>query len=244
MTLRIATWNTQWATPSRSSRQPSNYRGSRVITTIANLDADVIVITEGCRELLPSDGHIVDAGADWGYDAPKSRRKVLAWSRTPFVDLVRIDTGAGSGRVLTARTETPLGPIRVTAVCIPWMSAHVSTGRSDAEPWSEHLECCEQIRQLHDRLGTGTDAEPQVIAGDFNQRVPRGRQPLRVAAALDQLLDGWQLHTGGATPHGPLIDHIAATQLELTGREVWPARDDVGALSDHCGVRCSFRLRS
>lgn len=67
----------------------------------------------------------------WGYDITSHprRRKTLLWSRWPLTEVAALTTGAGAGRVLTAQTVTSIGAVRVVAVCIPWASAHVSTGR-------------------------------------------------------------------------------------------------------------------
>jgi hypothetical protein len=34
---------------------------------LAALDVDIVVVTEGARELLPAYGNAIDAGSDWGY---------------------------------------------------------------------------------------------------------------------------------------------------------------------------------
>lgn len=65
-------------------------------------------------------------------------------------------------------------------VCIPWASAHVSTGRRDATNWSQHLECCDQIEKLAAQFDPQI---PTIVAGDFNQRIPRRRQPIRAHPA-------------------------------------------------------------
>ncbi|MGW5524659.1 endonuclease/exonuclease/phosphatase family protein [Gordonia sp. NPDC003950] len=230
--IAVASWNTQWA--------PHSGRGVRVKAHIADLDADILVITEGQHWLLPDGGHAVDAGTDWGYDAPVHRRKTLLWSRWPLTDVVRCDRGAGNGRVVAARTTTPIGLVQILGVCIPWMSAHVTTGRKDTPNWSEHLECCDQIAEIV--AGCEPDV-PVIMAGDFNQRIPRGRQPVRVAERLSQVLAPFTVHTAGDVEHGPLIDHIAST-LDCVGMRTWPGRDDGGALSDHSGVVCRLRSAS
>jgi len=229
--ITVATWNTEWA----SAR---GERAEMVRRQIADADADVFVVTEGRQSLLPEDGHVVDGGNDWGYGIQPERRKVILWSRWPIGEVTRVDTGAGSGRVLCAVIDTPLGPLRVLAVCIPWSSAHVSTGRRDATTWSEHLECIDQLHTLR----AGFDPEvPTVIAGDVNQRLPRVRQRIDVAARLVEVLDGWVVHTAGDVDHGPLIDHIAST-LTCEELHTWPTHRDGVRLSDHSGVACRLRF--
>ncbi|MFL1591311.1 endonuclease/exonuclease/phosphatase family protein [Rhodococcus ruber] len=233
--LTVATWNTMWATA-------SSPRGQRIRHLLREADADLLIVTEGQRDLLPDGGHVADAGTDWGYDttAHPLRRKTLLWSRWPLTDLTTLPTGAGAGRVLTAIADAPLGPIRVLAVCIPWASAHVTTGRRDATNWSEHLECCGQIEKLAAQFDPRI---PTIVAGDFNQRIPRRRQPIRVFERLLEVTDRWTLHTGGEVEHGPLIDHLAS-DLPCTGLRTWAGSDEAGKLSDHAGVVCTLRARA
>ncbi|GJF08911.1 hypothetical protein NGTWS0302_33050 [Mycolicibacterium cyprinidarum] len=198
--------------------------------------ADITVVTEGVRELLPATGSVVDAGGDWGYGSQHSRRKVLVWSRYPLnLDLVGVE-GATRGRLAVATAETPVGPVRVVGVCIPWRDAHVNTGRGDAAPWSEHMDYLDRFEGL---LAELNDDMPAIIAGDFNQRIPRVRQPIRVADRLNDVLADWTIHTSGALPNGPHIDHIATSRrLVLESARDWPASDQIGRLSDHAGVVC------
>lgn len=225
--ITVATWNIAWA-------PADGPRGSMVRQRLAATAADVLVVTEGRQALLPDGGHVVDAGDDWGYPRKPDRRKVLLWSRWPLTDVGRFTTGGAAGRVVTALTATPAGPIRVVAVCIPWTNAHVSTGRQDATAWSEHLDCLNQLDTLAARFDP---AVPTVVAGDFNQRIPRIRQPVRVAARLAEVMDRWTIHTAGDIEHGPLIDHVAS-DLTCTELRTWPGHSAELRLSDHSGVVC------
>jgi hypothetical protein len=227
--LKVANWNTGW-------RTPKNAAGRRIAAILDTSGSDIIVVTEGVRDLLPAHGHTVDAGPDWGYSLEVSRRKVIIWSRFPLkLDFVGLE-GATRGRLAVATAETPAGPVRIVGVCIPWRDAHVSTGRSDAQPWSEHSNFLDHLEPM---LPTLNDDIPTVIAGDFNQRIPRDRQPLRVADRLNAVLADWTIHTAGALPNGPHIDHIATNRrLLLESVDDWPASDHLGRLSDHAGVVC------
>lgn len=229
MSVVVATWNAEWATPSSD-------RGARISAVLANAAADILVVTEGVRALLPASGSVVEAGSDWGYGSQPSRRKVIVWSRYPLsCDAVSVG-GATHGRLAVATAATPEGRLRVIGVCIPWRDAHVRTGRSDAQPWSEHLEYLDQLAEV---LAGLEDVLPTVITGDFNQRVPRGRQPIAVAERLREVLAGWTIHTAGTLSYGPHIDHIATNgRLSLESVRDWPASDQRGRLSDHTGVAC------
>ncbi len=225
--ITVGTWNTEWA-PS------SGIRATMVRDRLTAATADVLVVTEGRRDLLPGGGHMADGGDDWGYGKQRDRRKVILWSRWPLTDIEYIDSGGGAGRVISALTAAPTGPIRTLAVCIPWSRAHVSTGRRDASSWSEHLDCLDQLEALVARFDTTV---PTVVAGDFNQRVPRGKQRADVAARLAEVLDRWVVHTAGDVEHGPLIDHIAS-DLQCTEVRTWSGRAGERRLSDHSGVVC------
>ncbi|MFD6061275.1 hypothetical protein [Rhodococcus wratislaviensis] len=100
--ITVATWNTAWA-------PTSGRRGPLVRERLADTSAGILVVTEGSSGLLPDGGYVVDAGNDWGYDDKPRHRKVLLWSRWPLTDVNHLTDGAGSGRVMTALTDSPVG---------------------------------------------------------------------------------------------------------------------------------------
>ncbi|MFC9519026.1 hypothetical protein ACFTSD_25130 [Nocardiaceae bacterium NPDC056970] len=71
----------------------------------------------------------------------------------------------------------------------------------------------------------------------MNQRIPRVRQPVRVAARLAEVMDRWTIHTAGDVEHGPLIDHVAS-DLTCPELRTWPGHFAERRLSDHPGVVC------
>jgi len=233
VSISVMTWNTEWATPSSD-------RGRRIASIVEAAGADIAVVTEGVRHLLPATGSMIDAGDNWGYGPKPERRKVIVWSRYPLtLDLTGTDGGA-LGRLAVATAATPAGPLRILGVCIPWRDAHVNTGRGDASPWSEHMDYLDRLERLLVELDQHV---PTVIAGDFNQRIPRGRQPARVADRLIDVLAGWTIHTAGDFPNGPHIDHIATDRrFILESARDWPASDHLGRLSDHAGVICRLTV--
>jgi endonuclease/exonuclease/phosphatase family metal-dependent hydrolase len=223
--IRVATWNVEWATPETKA-------GKRIQQIIQQIDPDIFVLTEGCRELMP-EGFVLDGGTDWGYESEdKRRRKVLLWSRYPLADPFQ---GEGfqlpEGRFIAATVQHPVGDIRIYGVCIPWKDAHVRSGRKDRAPWEDHSTYLEGLRQLAEQ-----PKSPLVVLGDFNQRIPRVSQPILVAEQLSRCLDSLQVCT--ALPlDKPLIDHIAVSkELLATKVEVIPDHDSEGRLSDHRGV--------
>jgi exonuclease III len=161
--MRISTWNVKWA----SAR---SHRGTMVKEVLASLNADVIVLTEGCAAVLPADGHVIDASSDWGYRVEDaSRRKVLLWSKHPWTDVDSVGSeDLPPGRFVAGTTHTTLGELRIIGVCIPWRGAHVTHGHRDRRPWEDHSRFLEGLAPL---LNSGIG--PMVVAGDFNQRIPR-----------------------------------------------------------------------
>jgi endonuclease/exonuclease/phosphatase family metal-dependent hydrolase len=223
--IRVATWNVEWATPETKA-------GKRIHQIINQIDADIFVLTEGCKELMP-EGFVLDGGTDWGYESTdERRRKVLLWSRYPLIDA---SDGDGlqlpGGRFIAATVQHPAGHIRIYGVCIPWKDAHVRTGRKDRTPWQDHSTYLDGLRQLIQQVDS-----PLVVAGDFNQRIPRVSQPVIVAEQLSRCMDGLQVCT--ALPlDKPLIDHIAiSNHFSSSNVEIIPDRDEQGILSDHRGV--------
>ena len=133
MTLTIGTWNLEWATPKTKA-------GPRIKEIIQRLNPDIFVVTEGCADLLPPTGHVIDGGTDWGYELGDDRqRKVLVWSKYPWsaVDPVG-SSDLPPGRFVAGTTQTPQGDVRVIGVCIPWQSAHTNTGHKNRKNWEDH----------------------------------------------------------------------------------------------------------
>jgi len=236
-TARIGTWNTEWAVPGRA-------KGGRVRTALADPDCDILCVTEGSAGLLPQQGHIIDAGTNWGYPLRnEDRRKVLLWSRHPWNEKDCFGrAGFPDGRIVKGVTETPIGPLTAVGVCIPWEGAHVTSGRKDRKSWDDHkawLKAFEGLpwRRTTDRL---------VVLGDFNQRLPRTRVPIAVHEALRQAFAGLKITTAGDVPGAPgLIDHIAHSKdlQRVSPLGVWPKRRSRGEpLPDHFGVWANFSL--
>ena len=237
ITLRIGTWNTNWA-------KPGTERGRCVAKRLAAPGCDLLCVTEGYAGILPAGGHVIDAGPNWGYISAEGRRKVLLWSKRPWsgVDTVGSDALPG-GRFVTGTTETALGPLSVVGVCIPWRDAHVRTGRKDRAGWQDHESWLSGFATLHWRQAR----EKTVVLGDFNQRIPRRRQPVSVYRAMRDAFSGFCFATAGelaGTAEGS-IDHIAHTSdLALVGDiQIWPKRGARFNLSDHhVGVWGDFAL--
>ena len=225
--MLVATWNVEWAAP--------KHRLS-ISERLASVNADVLVVTEGVRSVLPPGGYVALGGTDWGVPAKDPEwRKVLLWSRYSLSDVTTHEgLGMPPGRLVAATSHTPEGPVRVVGVCIPWEWAHVTFGRRDAVPWQEHLEFVNGLGQL---LREQSSLLPLVVMGDFNQRIPRTRAPQDVSAALEVALSPVQVLTTGDIPGLPsgTIDHIAVTS-EFQASDVYGierVNEHGRSLSDH-----------
>lgn len=226
--MRCVIWNTAWAVPHKE-------RGQLLRELIQNRSPDVICLTEAKARLLPDVDHLIESDPDYGYPIREGRRKVLLWSTLPWDEVsIHDDLGFPSGRIVSGVT----GGIRFVGVCIPWSAAHVSSGRRDRKTWEDHLLYLDALKELlREMLSQG----PLVVVGDFNQRIPKARQPVYAYEKLNEVLSlGLDVHTAG--PLGPaddhLIDHIATTQdLRVKNLEVLDRKTTEGMnLSDHYGI--------
>ncbi|TDT14607.1 endonuclease/exonuclease/phosphatase family metal-dependent hydrolase [Ilumatobacter fluminis] len=225
--MRVATWNLEWAVPGTE-------RHGGALRQLESVDADIVVTTEDSLHDWEPYPHRVDGGADWGYRFVDGRRKVIAWSRSPWSDVEVVERGACRGRFVRARTVAHGVDVQVLAVCIPWRDAHVRSGRRDRTGWDEHLEFCEE---LGNQIDATTAEGPTIVAGDFNQRIPRGSQPLRVAEALADCLGQVTVATSGEQQAGRLIDHIAVSRhFAVEAVQSWPNQIDGHRLTDHSGA--------
>ena len=226
--MRCVIWNTKWAVP-------HNQRGKLLQELIQSRSPDVICLTEAKVGLLPDSGHLIESDPDFGYPLIKGRRKVLLWSSLPWDDvLIHDDLSFPSGRIVSGVTDG----VRFAGVCIPWSAAHVSGGRKDRKSWEDHLLYLDALKELLNEL---MSQGPLVVTGDFNQWIPKVRQPKYAYEKLREVLSlGLQVHTAG--PLGPagdhLIDHIATTHdLQVSYIEILDKKTAEGVnLSDHYGI--------
>ena len=218
-TVRIGTWNVEWAVA-------DSERGTRVAAALKAPDCDIVCVTGGCADILPSGGHAIDAGPALGDGLEEAQRNVLLWSRQPWA---AVDIGTTealpAGSLAAGITLTALGPLTAVGVCIPWRDAHVRSGRRDRSQWQEHeawLAGFESLPYRHAKRRT-------VVLGDFNQRVPRRSQPKGVHAALLHAFEGFSFATAGDLEGAPgrAFDHIAHTPDMAPAGAIglWPRQD-------------------
>ena len=138
-----------------------------------------------------------------------------------------------AGRFLSAVVETPEGSLTVIGICIPWFVSRVRSG--EAENWEDHRTF---LRALSPVLHEAAQS-PCLVAGDFNQRIPRSRQPREVADLLEEAFKDFTILTAGERPETGrmLIDHIAiSSALECGNVTSWAGETDGKKMSDHDGA--------
>ena len=182
------------------------------------------------------EGHSIESDPDYGYSNEGGRRKVILWSKQPWTDVDTIgDDEMPSGRFVSGVTAG----VRFVGVCIPWRDAHVNTGRRDRTCWEDHLAYCRGLERVLARYSK--DGTPICIVGDFNQRIPRVRQPVNVAKALaDAIPADFIIATEGMKDEegADLIDHfVVSPDLSISITQIVPRFSQDGTeLSDHVGV--------
>lgn len=226
-------WNTRWA-------ESGSQRGKLIRDTIRRLDPDVMCLTESTLSMVPKTGHSILSSPDYGYPNNGTRRKVLLWSKTPWsgIDLIGSPQMPG-GRFVSGTTKG----VRFIGICIPWKDAHVRTGRLDRTPWEDHLAYLAGLASVVKRHDCSE--VPLCVIGDYNQPIPRVRQPIRVAEALADVLDDQLIvaTSGMLDPEGrSIIDHFAHSRgscVEIA--EIVPRNTLDGIeLTDHVGIVASI----
>lgn len=236
--VRMLLWNIEF----RRRRSP---HGQLLRSIIDEHSPDLICITEGHTDFL-DDEHTITSEVDYGYPLKPGRRKVLLWSRSPWreVDTIGSDT-MPPGRFVAGTTDTSIGPLRVLGVCIPWADAHVTSGRRDRRKWEDHALYLDGLATI---VAREEHRARTVMLGDYNQRVPRKREPLAIAQALEQTLGGHlHLATAGIIPEveRASIDHLAHTS-DLEAVQVHGLSNrtaDGEELTDHIGLMVKLDLQ-
>lgn len=226
---KVLCWNLRWA-------KPRTRRGRALAARISATAPDLVCLTEASEDFELPQGHRALSDPDYGYVAPAYRRKVVLWSAQPWMAVTREEgDDLPGGRLVRGRTATPAGELDVWGVCVPWRDAHVRTGRRDRAPWEDHLSFLEGLVR---RLRAAPPQVPRVVLGDLNQRVPREREPRRVAEAREAALEGLQVPTEGWGG----IDHLACSSgLSCGALRRLDAEDDGQRLSDHHGFTLDLR---
>lgn len=229
-TASILTWNVERKHPLRSPL------GVAALEYVFGRDPDVLVLTESSTELPPRGGHVLPSASSTEHGYRADERKVVLWSKNPWTDTgSMLLPGAADDRAVWGTTATPVGPLRVLGLCIPWHMAATRYGEPKRKAWEAHLEFLGLLEEFL-RRSPAFD----VIAGDFNQLRPRTWGSKLAAERLDQVLQGYTIAT-----EAPLdgcerdagVDHIAlgpaVCSLASFG---WPNKIGDQRFSDHEGA--------
>ena len=240
MSLRVITWNVEWATP-------NSPRTSEILRRIGRHAPEVVCLTETHVGLLPQDGHTICSRPDYGYTIKEDRRKVVLWSREPWeqVDDVGINS-MPPGRFVSGVTKTSLGIVTVIGVCIPWFGSRTEARRKLERKmqWEDHEQYLVGLTKV---LGGGS-GNRMIVMGDFNQIVGRGsRAPRGLQSALQRAFpSSMTIVTSELDFQGRRsIDHIALSDdLAVESLDAISNIYDGQDLSDHFGVIADLSLRA
>jgi endonuclease/exonuclease/phosphatase (EEP) superfamily protein YafD len=113
----------------------------------------------------------------------------------------------------------------------------VNTGLRNRRQWEDHETFLKGLQQI-----IREPSEPTIVAGDFNQKIPRQTQPRRVADLLMDTLSDYRVPTSREVDN-PLIDHIAHS-IHISARFLTELNDydSSGRLSDHRGALVSATI--
>ncbi len=236
--MKLVNWNLKWANPDYP-------RGQELKRRVLEQAPDVAVLTETVDDFMAGSGHTICSEPRPLFKGAPRRRKVVAWSRNPWRE---VDADGGGtltdGRFVRGVTDTPIGPVDVWGVCIPWCDSHVRTGTCDKRRWEDHLDYLRDLGQL---LRDVPATVPRVVAGDFNQRIPRQRNPQYAYEALIATFATLTLATTGelGADARQTIDHVAHTSdLSASPVTVLSELDGDRSLSDHFGVSVNLQSQS
>jgi len=224
--MRIATWNLQ-------RKRPASLNGRVAVDFLRSVSPDIAILTEAWVDHLGPDFQHADAGPTGIPFLDEEERKVVIASRWPLTE-VRTDLDVPTaGRFVSAAIETPGGILTVIGVCIPWFASRVKGGA--AKNWEDHRAF---LRALSPVLREAVQG-PCLVAGDFNQRIPRSRQPRTVADLLEETFSNFAIPSSGERRETGrmLIDHVAISpSLQCGDVASWSGESDGKKMSDHDGV--------
>lgn len=231
--MRIVNWNL-------ARHAPDAWQGVELTSRIKAARPDLLCVTEAhTHSLNELGGHVLtDRGVLWGEEI-ETECKVALWSANEWTDETPLPGLSELGGAIFARTISPLGPLQVVAVCMPYNMAWPKNAGFDSrpEPWSQHLAFLERLKPVL----AGLDKDiPAVVLGDFNQFLPLNWGSWEAHHALNDTLGGLQIVTSGAIePVGEqTVDHVAIShQLRAASIEgLTRYTDDDRAFSDHFGI--------
>lgn len=235
ITLKIATWNTEWR--KRHSRDAGLIR-----ERLAAVDSDIVVLTETHFDFLEDwEGYSICGPEEYGEARWRSCRSVLLWSKWPWTGLDTVGSpGIIPGCYVKAISSTPFGEIPVAGIIIPYHMSNVTHGTGDRRAWEDHESSLDALHGIVRELPTVS-----LVMGDFNQRIPFAWGSRRLNKKLLDTFSPMEIMTGGPIePIGDLaIDHIACGRAWKANRieGISNIREDGGRVSDHFGLFAELR---
>lgn len=243
--MRIGTWNVEYA---RGSRNPDRrallmeHKADIWILTETHTDLDLSQTHSEvvCSEKRPGlNNRKVNDGSTW----------VTIWSKYRKLADIKV---RDPRRMVVAAFESPMGPLVVAGVVLPW---HSDRGDVPPEPaprnWAEYLRVLRSdLPSLLKTMRDVPECKGLVIAGDFNSVLadpypfPYPYPPEDLRLELLKMLrgEGFSIHTANTLypkPSTPrmLIDHVCTNMGNAEKVETWTGIDGKSPrLSDHPGV--------
>ena len=214
--MKLVVCNTEWATGQKQ----------KILNDIIfDYSPDIVCATEVKEDFFLNNGNILFSESDYGYNTVE-KYKVSLWSKKPWTKMSVKLPNAPSGRFLSACAEVDSSSVNIIGVCIPWKSAHVSTGMKNKTIWEDHIS---YIDALNDFLQNDNTSK-QIICGDMNQRIPMAKQPKLVFDKLMNMLSNHKIITSGIIPK---IETVAIDHIAVKGYEV---KDLFGVSKIHNGL--------
>ena len=234
--LRISTWNVDHA---RSvSRDPDRAR------LIDSADADVIILTETCDRVRPSDPSYEPVHSSPRPHCPDDERWVSIWTKIPVIERLSTEDPL---RTVAVRLAAAGGALLVFGTVLPW-HADIGDARDEPAPprWQEHRRVVAAQTQEWVELRARYPEDRLVIAGDWNTDLLAGsgltRYSYGLTAEVNTLLEtaarlSLEVPTRHIEDSGRqrpwLIDHIAGPPGAQSVATVEAISDAGTALSDH-----------
>lgn len=235
--MKVVNWNVQWATPG-SARSPE------ILSRIQRHDPDIVCLTETDADFGLGQGHTICALPDYGMGVRGKRRKAVLWSRNPWRPAIGLGCAMlVPGRFVAGTTDTPIGPLTVLGICIPWAGSRTSRFGGIQRQWQDHEKYLDGLK----RLLAPVNPSRVVLVGDFNQRLGgRSNVPLRLREKLRQALSTAMTVTTADTEFAGrrTIDHIVVSDdLMAAAVDTIDNWDGDRRLSDHFGVVADLSVR-
>lgn len=244
--MKLATWNVRRPTEKRGERQ------RRLAAVIGDIHADIWVLTETVRSLVPGSEFAGEHTDTPDRASTPDEAWVSVWTRFPISQ--RLPT-RDPARSVAVRIETPGRPTVVFGTVLPWLGSRWKQfPGADGVAFQKAVELQREdwlaIRAAH------SDAD-LVVAGDLNQDLSARHYygSARNRATLEAALASAGLAALTAAPHDPIpkhapryaaIDHICALADSVRWNEArrasWPQRASPDEkLSDHFGLSVDVR---